>query len=159
MTITTQDCKKAIKEWALDNEPYLAEVELKRLNKFKDSQGRWVRTFTDLEDGVDVVFVTETPDGLQVGFDPLDEQWYFQAMPFEDDYAVTGVEIVSKSFYDRHHFLDDSHISHRIAHMLPEGFDEDCESCFSTNLSLDEAKQKLLAAGFVEIKFSWNEEE
>jgi hypothetical protein len=79
--------------------------------------------------------------------------WYFQTNG-EDGL----IYIVSKEFWEQNGTLDDNHVDSEIAAFLPDGFYEDCESMFSTDYYIKDARVLLKAAGFKEMKLLENDD-
>lgn len=60
------------------------------------------------------------------------------------------VTITSKEYWDKDHYASDWHLSDELSNILPKGFAETMEGCFESKFSLQQTKDKLIAAGFIE---------
>lgn len=152
--VTTADCVASIKMWPELSKHVRngADIDWKRRRKFKNAKGQWTREFDG--DGT-TLFVTETENGFEIGTSAPGEIWYFQLGSDNQSWpgrTIVFASIVSKSFYDAEGYIDDQHIEDQLKGILPQGWSEEQESCFSAPDGYTEAqaRQELVNAGFIE---------
>jgi hypothetical protein len=117
----------------------------------------------DTESGFD--YADESEDGDELTFDravqcykrrigdlaawPVESNGWLYEFDTEGD-TDNYVWIVSKEFWDEHHYFDDRHLGDAVA--APEGFEECQESLFKFHCDRQEAEELLLAKGFTKLK-------
>ena len=97
----------------------------------------------EFDNKVGFVVLEDLQGNLILG-DYFKETYYYQ---IGDNNGLDYVLVVSKSYWEENGCLDDQHQGTGI---MPPGFYEMCESMFEYDGSMDQARQVLNAAGFIE---------
>lgn len=148
---TTEDCKKAIKEWFEKHQiPYPGDF--KRTKKFK-GEFYWIRLFEHAESNTSVK-VVEYPNSLKVILTTNQVgKGYLFAFCEDETYGdeVTGFVVVEKKYFEENGCMDSVHFTDSFD--MPEEFQEMMESTFiSDNTNQNEVRKTLLELGFTESK-------
>ena len=151
--ITTADCKEAIAEWYAKNNN-TSPGEFKRIKKFKDLDGNWIRVFEHEPSGT-IMNVFEHNNTLLVkSADALPGKDYLFAFcedeTYGEDSEATCFVVCEKSYFQQHGHMNSVHFTDTFE--MPEIFEEMQESCFLVELTEDETRRELFALGFTESK-------
>jgi hypothetical protein len=154
MTITTNDCKNAILKFFSDHPSYPSKAtklsDIKRISKYKDSTGLWVRKFSHLgyEDYENLhMYVIEQLDGsLKAQSYPDNWTWYYFFEEREEDEIC--VFLFPK--YPGYEPFD-QHVSDMLINVLSDEFDEVQEMYFDYwgEKTQQEVKEYLESKGFI----------
>lgn len=80
----------------------------------------------------------------------IDTYYFHVGLDLNYSEDTVAVVIVSQSYWDLYHHVDDHHLTNKLEHRLPRGIDEVSESHFESQWNIQTTIQKMLAAGFVQ---------